>query len=621
MRIVHVVRQFHPAVGGLENFVWELSCAQVACGHSVRVVTLDRLFNVEQREPLAQREELEGFEVVRIPFFGSRRYPIAPSVIKHVGDADILHVHGIDFFFDYLAITAPWHRRTLIVSTHGGFFHTKYAAYLKRIYFALITRLALTRYAGVAAVSSADHALFGRVRSHGLALIENGVNVAKFAGAAAPTPKKAMIAIGRFASNKRLDRLIAMIAALRRRDPQWTLVIAGRAWDQTPEDIIAAAAVAGVADAVQVLASPSDAAIRQAMTNCSVFVGASDYEGFGITAVEGLSAGLFPLLNDIPPFARLVRRVGVGMIADFADPEAAAAQFARQWEEIALDYQRYRDAALSAAALYSWTGASQEYESLYNSAVGNNIRSILDVGVRAISSDAAVALLDDRFARRETTPVTFANAHTLNTATADGRLRNALRQSIVFNDGIGVDIASRLLFGKPFPDNLNGTDFVPSYLTHTRHQYRIFLLGASPGIAERAAERLAKFSPQHHIVGCRHGYLDPADAPRVAAEIRASLADVLLVGMGNPTQELWLMEHLAETGCRLGFAVGALLDFMAGRFPRAPEWMRELRIEWVYRLVQEPLRLWRRYLLGNPLFLMRIIAQWFGGSRIPAAQE
>ena len=218
---------------------------------------------------------------------------------------------------------------------------------------------------------------------------------------------------------------------------------------------------------------------------------------------------------------------------------------------------------------------------------------ILDVGVRAISSAAAVGLLDDRFDSREPTPVTFANAHTLNTATSDRRLRAALRRSIVFNDGVGVDIASRLLFGKPFPDNLNGTDFVPNYLLHTRNRYRIFLFGAPPGVAERAADRLARFAPHHRIVGSRDGYARPLDMPGIIADIRASHADVLLVGLGNPIQELWLMENLAETGCRLGFAVGALLDFMAGRFPRAPEWMRELRLEWVYRLVQEPLRLWR----------------------------
>ena len=190
MYIVHVVRQFHPGIGGLENFVMELASAQVADGHIVRVVTLDRLFNAAAPERLPPRERVGGIEIVRIPFFGSRRYPIAWSVIKHVRNADILHVHGIDFFFDYLAVTAPLHRRTLVVSTHGGFFHTRFAALLKKIYFSTITRVALTRYGRRRLPSaSTDYALFGGVRSHGLAADpENGVNIAKFAAAAPARP-------------------------------------------------------------------------------------------------------------------------------------------------------------------------------------------------------------------------------------------------------------------------------------------------------------------------------------------------------------------------------------------------------------------------------------------------
>ena len=83
--------------------------------------------------PAARR--IDGAEVVRIPFFGSTRYPLAPSVIKFIRDADVVHVHAIDFFFDYLAWTKPLHRRKLVVSTHGGFFHTPYAARLKQLYF------------------------------------------------------------------------------------------------------------------------------------------------------------------------------------------------------------------------------------------------------------------------------------------------------------------------------------------------------------------------------------------------------------------------------------------------------------------------------------------------------
>src|SRR4051812_25799538 len=206
MRIVHVVRQFHPAVGGLEGVVKALATAQLAKNHQVRVVTLDHIFNAPDVGRLRRFEYLDGIEIVRIPYIGSRRYPIAFSAIRHIRNADIVHVHGIDFFFDYLAWTAPLHRRRLVVSTHGGFFHTGFAARLKRFYFKTITRLSLSRYAGVAAVGVADEQLFKSIRSRGVCLIENGVDVDKYASASSPTPSKTLISVGRLSNNKRLDR-------------------------------------------------------------------------------------------------------------------------------------------------------------------------------------------------------------------------------------------------------------------------------------------------------------------------------------------------------------------------------------------------------------------------------
>jgi exopolysaccharide biosynthesis WecB/TagA/CpsF family protein len=121
--------------------------------------------------------------------------------------------------------------------------------------------------------------------------------------------------------------------------------------------------------------------------------------------------------------------------------------------------------------------------------------------------------------------------------------------------------------------------------------------------------------PRHQIVGCRDGYFPPEDVS-VARAIRASDADVVLVAMGNPEQELWLRNNLAVTGCRLGFAVGALLDFLSGEARRAPAWVRAARVEWVYRLAREPRRLGRRYVLGNPIFMLRVLVQWWSGARV-----
>jgi alpha-1,3-mannosyltransferase len=618
MNIVHVVRQFHPAVGGFENVVLELAAAQAASGHKVRIVTLNRLFNAPDSGRLPAHDSVAGTDVIRIPFFGSSRYPIALSVLKHLRDADIVHVHCIDFFFDYLAWTKLFHGKTLVVSTHGGFFHTPFAAKLKRLYFSTVTRLSLTSYAGVAAVSLADFDQFKSIRRQGLVCIENGVNTTKYAGAASLTPTKSIISVGRLSTNKRLDRVLSFVHALRRRDPQWTLQIVGRPWDMAATELMAMAERLGIRDAVNIIESPTDEAIRQLMGSCSFMASASEYEGFGVAPIESLSAGLYPLLNDIPPFHHLVTRTGVGMILDFAQPELAAQRVLDGWQDFSIKFEDHRRAAIEAASGFGWRQASQAYEHLYNAATGTKVRWLLNVPIQVQPLTEAADLVDSCVDTKRTTLVAFANAHTLNVAAKDARCRDVLQTSIVFNDGIGVDIASRILFGRPFPENLNGTDFTVRYLLRTKHRYRIYLLGAKAGVIERAAKQLSALCPSHEIVGWHDGYFAPEDNADVIQSIRISEADVILVGMGNPRQELWLKDNFSATNCRLGFAVGALFDFVAGDMPRAPAWVQAARIEWVYRLMQEPRRLASRYLLGNPLFLCRVFRQWWSGSRVNA---
>lgn len=624
MRIVHVVRQFHPAIGGMESVVLELASEQIAKGHAVRVITLNRRFE-KPREKLPAREFVRGIEVVRVPYFGSKRYPIAWNVLRHIGGADIVHVHGVDFFFDFLAWTQPLHRQKLVVSTHGGYFHTPFASSLKKLFFPTLTRASLSWYGGVVTVSAADQTLFGSIRSRGASLIENGVNIEKYADAGARKPVKSILTLGRFSTNKRLDRMIAFLAALRRHDPAmnpgWRLIIAGRPADLRAADLREIAAKNGVSDAVEILTSPFDEAVRHLMGKCSVFASASSYEGFGLAAVEGLSAGLFPLLNDIPPFRHLLDRHGIGLLTDFSNADAAAEAFLSKWQEIEGGYAGARRRAIEASANYAWPQVSEKYESCYHSVLGDRARAILDIPIDVHTYNDAVQRLDDRFAQGDPATVVFANAHTLNNTFTNDEARAALRKSIVFNDGIGVNLASRLLFGKWFPENLNGTDFMPDYLRHTRHRLRVFFLGSKPGVAERAARHLMSVDSRHEIAGCHHGYFDEADGARVADQIRRSKADVLLVAMGDPIQELWLKNHFEATGCRFGFAVGGLFDFMAQEVPRAPQWVQALCMEWLFRMLQEPRRLWRRYLVDMPVFLLRVGGQWLAGPRVASAER
>ena len=571
MRIVHVVRQFYPAVGGFESVVYELAARQVADGHVVRVVTLDRLFKGDTGRKLPPREMVAGIEIVRIPYFGSTRYPIAPSAVKHIGQADIVHVHAIDFFFDYLAWTKPLHRKKLVVSTHGGFFHTSYAARLKRLYFATVTRASIRWYDGVAAVSSTDQGQFSRIRPRGLVCIENGVNTSKFGDAASRSPTKSMIWIGRFSTNKRLDRLIQFFGSLLRLDPEWKLTIAGQSWDLGPQELEEWASAAGIAHALTVVESPDNDEIKRVMGECSVIASASDYEGFGIAVIEGMSAGLFPLVSDIPPFEQLVRASRVGLNVNFDQPDAAAVAFLKQQQKIVAEHALLRQQCIEASAHYTWDNVVRQYQTLYDDALGSRCRTILDVPVFVGTQAEAVNRIDADYNAQKPTVIAFANANALNIASVDDTYRNVLKNCLVMNDGIGVDAASRILFGARFPQNLNGTDFTPNYFKATKNNYRIFFLGSSSGVAERAAGRLIEIcGGRHRIAGCQNGYSRAGDNIGIVAKIVASGADVILVGMGNPSQEMWLADNLEATGCKLGFGVGALFDFLSGDVPRAP---------------------------------------------------
>lgn len=174
--------------------------------------------------------------------------------------------------------------------------------------------------------------------------------------------------------------------------------------------------------------------------------------------------------------------------------------------------------------------------------------------------------------------------------------------TVIVNDGIGVNIATWLVHRCNFPENLPGTDFIPYYLQQTRENARVFLLGGKPEVALRAAQTLQN-EYGVNVVGCCNGYDEARDAQQVVAAINASQATVLLVAMGNPAQEKWILDHYDALSVPVMMGVGALFDFWAGDKPRAPGIVRKLHLEWLYRLCLEPVRLMRRYTLDIAVFL------------------
>lgn len=233
---------------------------------------------------------------------------------------------------------------------------------------------------------------------------------------------------------------------------------------------------------------------------------------------------------------------------------------------------------------------------------------ILRVPIALRTPEQALREVEALFTREEPAFVAHTNAHTLNLAYEDAGFAGVLRRAdLVLNDGKGVMIAARML-GKRFTHDLNGNFFTPLLLERcARNGWSVFFLGAGPGVAERAAGLLKERFPALKIAGTHDGFFA---TDREAVEIvSATGAEVLLVGMGNPLQERWLDDNLGRTGARIGVGVGAFFDFITGEVPRAPGWMNRWGLEWLHRLFQEPKRMWRRYVLGNPKFLWRTLRQ------------
>lgn len=229
-------------------------------------------------------------------------------------------------------------------------------------------------------------------------------------------------------------------------------------------------------------------------------------------------------------------------------------------------------------------------------------RTVLDLPLVNTDTPTAVAALLDGAARS----VFFLNAHCANLRSRNRTYATALaRADAILPDGIGIELAARMT-GTRLRENLNGTDFTPALLRDAAARgYSVFLFGARPGTAKAAAATLATTIPGLRIAGTRDGYDGASDPQAAIRAINASGADILLVAMGVPKQELWIDRHLPDLAPRLVLGVGALFDFLAGNVSRAPAPVRRLRLEWAWRLAQEPRRLARRYLLGNASFLAR----------------
>lgn len=244
---------------------------------------------------------------------------------------------------------------------------------------------------------------------------------------------------------------------------------------------------------------------------------------------------------------------------------------------------------------------------------GSGRVDVLGVGVDTCDRAGLMARVGGFIEARTPATVAYANVHVLNSAAEDEALRAFLNGvDVCYCDGSGVILGARLL-GEDLPERMTGADWIWDLARLAEGRWRIFWLGSEPGVTTAAAAKLQERHPGLHI-DADHGFHDKEGPGNDAliARINACAPDIVLVGMGTPAQERWVAANRDRLDAPVVWALGATADFISGKVSRGPALLYN-NVEWLARLVTEPRRLWRRYLIGNVLFLGRVTRQRLTG--------
>jgi N-acetylglucosaminyldiphosphoundecaprenol N-acetyl-beta-D-mannosaminyltransferase len=238
--------------------------------------------------------------------------------------------------------------------------------------------------------------------------------------------------------------------------------------------------------------------------------------------------------------------------------------------------------------------------------------SILGLRVDRASSDEVLEKIRGYIAERRPRHLVTADASMAVIARRDTELCEIVRNAdVVTPDGAGILWASRLL-RSPIAHKVSGVDLVADLCRLSAEQgCRLFFLGAAPGVAQEAAEKLRSRFPGAQIVGTRDGYFSPAEEPQIISQIMAVRPDILLVAFGIPKQEKWITKHKAALGVPVSLGIGGSFDVYSGRVKRAPAWMQKASLEWLYRLCANPKKIGK--VMTLPTFALLTLRQRFLG--------
>ena len=247
---------------------------------------------------------------------------------------------------------------------------------------------------------------------------------------------------------------------------------------------------------------------------------------------------------------------------------------------------------------------------------GTDTRQLFGVPIHAVTMEQTLAMVDEAIQSRGRLHIGVVNAAKIVKMQADPELRRSvLTSDIILADGMSVVWACRTL-GRALPERIAGIDLMDAMLRQGNGRgYRVYLLGATPVVLDRAATRIRQDTPGVQIVGRRNGYFNEGEERSIAEDIRAARPDILLVGIQSPKKENFLGRWGEYMDVPVLHGVGGSLDVKAGLVRRAPDRWQRWGMEWLYRVLQEPRRMWRRYLVTNTVFGWMLVGELIRGRR------
>ena len=358
MRILHVTPTFYPSVGGIQEVIFNL-CKNLSNNGHVSDVA-----HISSNHDYAI-ELIDDFKVFRIPSYGSKFLFIAPRIFSLASEYDIIHLHDPQLLSLTINIRLFVKRKPIILSTHGGYHHTKNYKYYKYLHKKILLEKFLNFFSIVMASSKSDYLYFSKYTNK-IALVENGVNVERFNKIVnkSVNPYR-WIYWGRLASHKRIDKILDLVSFSQKSGYPVEIIICGDDFDSTKVKLMDRISILGLNNA-SIINGLSNEILDKVISESGVYISASEYEGFGLTIIEALSSGLPVIARDIEPI-RSFLKYDNGLLLDFNGSELDDERILDFLYHLPENIKLYSINAINSVKSYDWNIRIKEYINNYTS--------------------------------------------------------------------------------------------------------------------------------------------------------------------------------------------------------------------------------------------------------------